>query len=160
MILVEHTDPILTTKCEPYNFVKSSEDPVELAQNMVKFMYDNNALGLSANQIGLNYRVFAMRGYPENFVCFNPRIVQPGEQIVSLEETSVTHPGLIVKVKRPQHIRVRFQTPNGDTRTETFTGMTARIFQQQLDFIDGIPYYSRANKYHKDQAFKKWKKSA
>ena len=61
---------------------------------------------------------------------------------------------------RDRHIRVRFQTPNGDTRTETFTGMTARIFQQQLDFIDGIPYYSRANKYHKDQAFKKWKKSA
>jgi peptide deformylase len=160
MSLVEHTDLILTTKCEPYNFDKSSENPVELAQSMVKIMYDNNALGLSANQIGLNYRVFAMRGYPENFVCFNPKIVMSGEEQVVLEETNPCYPGLVVKIKRPQHVRVRFQTPNGETRTETFTGMTARIFQHQLDILDGIAYYNKANKYHKDLAFKKWKKSA
>jgi len=136
MNIVEHTDPILTTKCEQYNFAEPSEDPVELAQSMVKLVYDKDVLGISANQIGLNYRVLAMRGYPENFVCFNPRIVQPSEQMVTLEETDPCHAGLSVKVKRPQHVRVRFQTPNGETRTETFTGMTARIFQQQLDFLD------------------------
>ena len=157
MKLVEHNDPILTTKCESFNFIDPPEDPIELAKSMVKFMYDNNAIGISANQIGLNYRVFAMRGYPENFVCFNPRVVQPSEQTVVLEETSVTHPGLIVKVKRPQHARVRFQTPNGDTRTETFTGITARIFQIQLDFLNGIEYYNKANRYHKELAFKKWR---
>ena len=158
MIFVEQTDPILTTPCVLYNFESPLEDPIQLAQDMIKMVYDKDCLGISANQIGLNYRVFAMRGHPENFVCFNPKIVMAGEEQVVLEETSLSYPGLIIKVKRPKHVRVRFQTPNADTRTETFTGMTARIFQHQLDFLDGISYYNKANRYHKEIAFKKWKK--
>ena len=120
-------------------------------------MYDNNGISLSAPQVGEPYRIFAMRGSPENFVCFNPKIVQPSEQEVVLEETSLSYPGLVIKIKRPQHIRVRFTMPNGETRTETFTGMTARVFQHNLDFLDGIAYYNRANKYHRDAAFRKVK---
>jgi len=121
-------------------------------------MYDWNGLGLAANQVGVPYRVFAMRGSPENFVCFNPRIVQPSAENIILEEGCLSFPGLLVKVKRPKHIRVRFQTPNGDTRTETFIGMTARIFQHELDHLDGRLYFNRANKYHKEIAMKKWKR--
>ena len=121
-------------------------------------MYDWNGLGLAANQVGVPYRVFAMRGSPENFVCFNPRIVQPSAENIILEEGCLSFPGLIVKVKRPKHIRVRFQTPNGDTKTETFIGMTARVFQHELDHLDGRLYFNRANKYHKEIAMKKWKR--
>jgi len=121
-------------------------------------MYDWNGIGLAANQVGVPYRVFAMRGSPENFVCFNPRIVQPSAENIILEEGCLSFPGLLVKVKRPKHIRVRFQTPNGDTRTETFIGMTARIFQHELDHLDGRLYFNRANKYHKEIAMKKWKR--
>jgi peptide deformylase len=121
-------------------------------------MYDWNGLGLAANQVGVPYRVFAMRGAPENFVCFNPRIVQAAAENIILEEGCLSFPGLLVKVKRPKHIRVRFQTPNGDTRTETFIGMTARIFQHELDHLDGRLYFNRANKYHKEIAMKKWKR--
>jgi peptide deformylase len=158
MNIVERENPILTTPCQKFDFMEPPMDPIELAQDMVRFMYEKNAFGLSANQIGIPYRVFSMRGHPENFVCFNPRIVQPSEETITLEEGCLTFPGLLVKVKRPRHVRVRFQLPNGDTKTETYTGMTARVFQQQLDFLDGMLYYNRANKYHKEIAFKKWKK--
>jgi len=121
-------------------------------------MYDWNGLGLAANQVGVPYRVFAMRGSPENFVCFNPRIVQPSAENIILEEGCLSFPGLLVKVKRPKHIRVRFTTPNGDTKTETFIGMTARVFQHELDHLDGRLYFNRANKYHKEIAMKKWKR--
>ena len=120
-------------------------------------MYESNGIGLAANQVGIPYRVFAMRGAPENFVCFNPKIIQPSEMTVTLEEGCLTYPGLIVKVKRPQHIRVRFQTPNGETLTKQFTGMTARIFQHEIDHLDGVLFFNRANRYHKELALKKWK---
>lgn len=158
MNLVSQNDPILTRVCEDFNFSNSPFDPVEFAKELVKHMYDWNGLGLAANQVGVPYRVFAMRGAPENFVCYNPKIVQPGEQQVTLEETSLTYQGLSVKIKRPQHIRVRFAMPNGEVRTDTFTGMTARLFQHELDHLNGIKFFSRANRYHREQAFKKWKR--
>lgn len=121
-------------------------------------MYENNGIGLAANQVGVPYKIFAMRGEPQNFVCFNPRVVQPSAEQISLEEGSLTFPGLLVKVKRPRHIRVRFQTPNGETRTDTFIGMTARIFQHELDHVEGKLYFSRASRYHREIAMKKWKR--
>lgn len=158
MNLVKSDDPVLTTVCSEFDFSNPPFDPIEFAKDLVKFMYDSNGIGLAANQVGVPYRVFAMRGQPENFVCYNPRIVQPGADQITLDEGCLTYPGLYVKIKRPQHIRVRFQTPNGDTLTRQFTGMTARIFQHELDHLDGIVFYSKANKFHRDQAFRKWKK--
>ena len=158
MELVNNSDKLLITRCEDFNFSEPPFDPIDFAKDLVKFMYDRNGIGVAANQVGVPYRVFAMRGHPENFVCFNPRIVQTGEEQVVLEESCLTFPGLIVKIKRPQHIRVRFATPNGEVRTETFTGITARTFQHQMDYINGILYFNRANRYHKDQAMKKWKR--
>ena len=85
-------------------------------------------------------------------------MVMPSDQEVLLEEGCLSFPNLFVKVKRPQHCRVRFTMPNGDTRTDTFTGITARAFQHELDHLDGIVYYTRANDYHREQAFKKKKR--
>jgi len=155
--LVPPNDPILTKPCDVFDFSNPPIDPIELAKDLVKTMYDSNGIGLSANQVGIPYRVFAMRGSPENFVCFNPKLVQPSEMEVILEEGCLTYQGLLVKIKRPQHIRVRFTTPNGETLTKQFTGMTARTFQHELDHLDGIIFYNRANRYHRDQALRKWK---
>lgn len=155
--LVPPNDPILTKPCDVFDFGNPPIDPIEFAKDLIKTMYDSNGIGLSANQVGIPYRVFAMRGAPENFVCFNPKLVQPSEMEVILEEGCLTYQGLLVKIKRPQHIRVRFTTPNGETLTKQFTGMTARTFQHELDHLDGIIFYNRANRYHRDQALRKWK---
>lgn len=160
MELVPNNDPILTKPCKVFSFIDPPFDPYEFAKELVKFMYDNNGIGLSANQVGVPYRVFAMRGQPENFVCFNPKIVWKSEAQVVLEEGCLSYPKLFVKVKRPQHIRVRFMTPNGQTRTDTFTGMTARIFQHELDHLDGVVFYNNANRFHREQALKKWRNTA
>ena len=76
MKLVNYNDPILTQPCEEFNWAAPQiEDILEFSKEFVKFMYDNNGIGLSAPQIGLSLRIFAMRGEPENFVVINPRIV-------------------------------------------------------------------------------------
>jgi peptide deformylase len=158
MNLVNQNDPILTSVCNEFDFHNPPFDPIEFSQELIKFMYDRNGIGLAANQVGVPYRVFAMRGSPENFVCFNPKIVQFSNAEVVLEEGCLSFPGLIIKVKRPQHIRVRFQTPNSETLTKQFTGMTARIFQHELDHLNGMLYINRANRYHREIAMKKWKR--
>jgi peptide deformylase len=160
MELVKPNDPILTSVCESFNFNNPPFDPIQFSQELIKFMYDRNGIGLAANQVGVPYRIFAMRGSPENFVCFNPKIVQPSEAEVVLEEGCLTYPGLYVKVKRPQHVRVRFTKPNGEIITKQFTGMTARIFQHELDHLDGKVFYNKANRVHRDRALEKWRKGA
>jgi peptide deformylase len=124
---------------------------------MVNLMHEKTGIGLAANQVGLPYRVFSLRASPENLVCFNPRIVNSSNETTILEEGCLTYPGLWVKIKRPKEVRVRFQLPNGDTRTETFKGLTARAFQHEMDHLNGILFYNRANKYHREIAFKRLK---
>ena len=102
MKLVPHSDPILTTPCKEFDFSNPPFDPIEFSKDMVKFMYEKNGIGLAANQIGVPYRIFSMRGSPENFVCFNPKIVHASQDIVLLEEGCLTYEGMLVKIKRPQ----------------------------------------------------------
>jgi peptide deformylase len=65
--------------------------------------------------------------------------------------------GLLIKVKRPRDIKVRFNGPDGEIYTKTFTGMSARVFQHELDHLDGITMLDRANRYHREAALKHWK---
>lgn len=151
--LVESTNPILKQKMEPFDFSNPPVDPNQLALDLIESMNVHDGYGLSANQLGLPYRVFVMRGDP-NFVCFNPRIVMYGEEKNILEEGCLSFPNLIVKVQRPKHVRVRFQTPSGIMTTKQFTGMTARVFQHEIDHLDGILFFERANRFHREKAFK------
>jgi peptide deformylase len=152
------TEECLTKKTEKFDFSNPPFDPIEFAKELTKFMYDSGGIGLAANQVGVSYSVFAMRGHPENFVCFNPRIVDTSKEEILLDEGCLSYPFLFVKIKRPKKIKVRFNTPNGDTMTKVFDGITARIFQHELDHLHGISFYSRANKFHRDQAFRQERK--
>ena len=158
MNLVKSDDPILTRSCDNFNFANPPFDPIEFAKELVKHMYDWNGIGLAANQVGVPYRIFSMRGAPENFVCFKPRIVDTSTELVALEEGCLSYPGLLVKIKRPKSVKVRFTMANGETRTETYTGMTARIFQHELDHLNGVLYFNRASRYHRDKALEKWRR--
>ena len=74
--------------------------------------------------------------------------------MILLEETSLTFKQMYVKVKRPENIRCRFNTPNGDVLTKQFNGITSRTFQHCMDFLESRYFYNRANYYHRNQAFK------
>ena len=144
----------LTKPSEDFDFETQALNPSQLARDLVDTMYESNGLGLAACQVGLPYRVFAMRGSPENLVLFNPKIVQLSSDFIKLEETSLSFPGLIVEINRPKSLRMRFTGPDGETRTVQYTGMTARIVQHQMDHLDGKLFYNRAPRYRRDQAFK------
>lgn len=97
---------------------------------------------MAANQLGLPYRVFAIKSNPV-IVAYNPRIVDASSKEVVLDEACLSYPGLALKVSRPETIKVRYTYPNGATETLIYSGMTARIFQHELDHLNGIMFTER-----------------
>lgn len=149
--LVKETDPILRKKMERFDFSNPPINPGELVNNLIETMVHNKGLGLAANQVGLPYRCFVLFS-SEPFGAFNPTVVDTTTEQVLLEEGCLTYDKLIVKVKRPKSIKVRYQNYTGEFVTETFTGMTARGFLHELDHLNGIDYTMRANKIHLERA--------
>jgi len=155
--ILDHTHPILKEEMPAFDFNNPVEDPVQLYTDLAETMRENDGMGLSANQIGVRTRAFVMRA-EEIIGVFNPRVVDVSTETVILEEGCLSYPNLFVKIKRPKSIKVRFATPDGQTTTKTFTGMTARVFLHELDHLNGIAHTSRANRYHLEQARKLVKK--
>ena len=145
----------LITPCEVFDFNNPPFDPEEFAVEIVKLMRDNEGIGLAANQLGVPYRIFALRSDP-NKVLFNPRIVMYSDEEEYMEEGCLSFPGVVCKIKRPKNIRIRYMQANQETKTDMFSGLTSRICQHEMDHLDGIIFYNRATRYHREQALKKY----
>jgi peptide deformylase len=154
--LVKSTHPLLTTELEPFDFENSPVNPQELGDHLIEVMDKHNGIGLSANQLGLPYRVFVLRTEPR-LVCFNPVITFESDEQSVLEEGCLTFPSLYVKIRRSEWIRTKFMDVNGELQTEKFGGITARCFQHELDHLNGIVYLSRASNLNLQRAKRKLK---
>ena len=157
--LVKDTDPILSQVMPKFDFDNPVVDPIQLAYDLVESMRHHKGIGLSANQIGLPYRVFAMEAVPA-LVCFNPKLIDVSSEEIILEEGCLSFPGLGIKIKRPRHFKVRYAEPSGVIMTRKFTGMAARCFLHELDHMDGTKYIDRASFVQKEIALKRQKKLA
>lgn len=161
MNIVKYPDPILTERIEEFDFVNPSVDPVQLEVDMLEFMYANDGIGLSANQIGERVRVFVMgnKNYPEQGQAFfNPEVIANTDDVKDLEEGCLSFPGLYVKVKRPTAIKARWQNSKGETQEGTFEGYACKCFLHELDHLEGITYKDRVSVLKWALANKKLKK--
>jgi peptide deformylase len=152
---VPETSPILLSECEEFDFDNPPCDPKELAQALHDKMLKSDGLGLSANQVGLPYRVFVMRTGEKPYAVFNPRVVDVSEKELSMKEGCLSFPLLYLSVKRPDSVRIRFQDETGEMRTEKFIGMTARIALHEFDHMLGKVYTQRATQYETQRALRK-----
>lgn len=149
----------LLTPTIPYVFSEHTWGETEqLARDMIALMYKRNGLGLSANQCGLPWSVFVMRGMPADIACFNPRIAMYSDEIIKLEEGCLSFPNLLLPIERPKHGRVRFAGPNGEVSSHTFTGMTFRIFQHEMSHLEGKMFFEGCNRLHLERAIRHAKK--
>lgn len=147
---------LLKNEMPKFDFSNPATDPIELAHTLARELMEEGGVGLAANQLGLPYRAFVIKASPI-IVAFNPKIVDYLGEEVYLEEGCLSFPGLVVKIKRPEGVRVRFTQPNGETITQEYHGITSRTFQHELDHLDGVVFYERANRIHRDRGFKNWK---
>jgi peptide deformylase len=140
--LVAEDNPILREVLPEFNFDNPPVNPNEFASTLVETCKINRGYGLSANQCGFKHRVFVM-GTGDDYVAFyNPKIIsQKGES--HLAEGCLSFPLLGLHITRASIIDVEYQDFNGVIRQSTFSGISARCFQHELDHMNGIVYTQR-----------------
>ena len=117
-----------------------------LAKTLIENMLHYDGVGLSANQIGIEERAFAMIRdieYNDIIVCFNPRIVKSYSEEVEMEEGCLSYPDLFLKIKRPDKIVVKYEDENKKTHKIKLEGLASRVFQHEYDHMEGIDFTQR-----------------
>ena len=159
MKLVKYPNKILNTKVSQVNIEDPGFDPIELKKQMVEVMLDNNGIGLSANQVGLDAQVFVMGDKAENCtMCINPEILQHTEDTSVEIEGCLSFPGMYVKVKRPTEILAKWFDENLEEQSVKIDGYTAKCFLHEWDHLQGINMKDRVSQLKWDIATKKMKK--
>ncbi len=130
------------------------EDLQALVEDMIKTMRDAPGVGLAAPQIGLSKRLIVVEFGDEQdedipkqlYVLANPEIVsQSGEKVAGIEGC-LSVPGLVGEVERASVVTVQGQDQNGKKVKIRAQGWLARIFQHEIDHVNGILYTDRTEK--------------
>ena len=121
-------------------------DRHHLSRVLIDNMIHHEGIGISANQIGIWERAFAMVRDLENnevMVCFNPRIVKSYSEEVEMEEGCLSYPELFLKIKRPDKIVVKYEDEDKKLHKIKLEGLASRVFQHEYDHMEGIDFTQR-----------------
>ena len=161
MNLIKYPNEILSREVKDVDLENPGFDPVELKAEMVKFMIDNNGIGLAANQIGLDAKVFVMGDSVENStICINPTVLQYTEETQNDIEGCLSFPNVYVKIKRPTEILAEWYNENLEKQTVKIDGYSAKCYLHELDHLLGITMKDRTSTLKWNMASKKAKKLA
>jgi peptide deformylase len=158
--LVSKTDPILRQEPEQFDFENPQMDPEELSALLQTKMIQENGVGLSAVQVGINLSVFCVghRSQPDEIMTvFNPKIVDYSVDMEEADEGCLSFPGYFMPVLRSKEIRVRFSRSDGTTDTIKLDGFAARVFQHEYDHCIGKTFQHRVSRMVWERAGKKAK---
>jgi peptide deformylase len=117
----------------------------EMEARMRELMEQEEGIGLAATQVGWPFRFILVNptGEPGDIHAFiNPEIVKKEGKIIA-EEGCLSVPGIFAKVKRAEAITVRATLINGEDVEFDVEGLTARVFQHELDHLDGSLFVDR-----------------
>lgn len=125
----------------------------ELIANMFETMYNAKGVGLAAQQVGLNLRLFVVdtlqtdkEGEPPagiKQVFINTEILDDDSDDCTIEEGCLSIPEIRGEVDRPEKITVRFQDESFNTFEKEFSGYNARVIQHELDHNNGILFIEK-----------------
>jgi len=94
-------------------------------------------VGMAANMIGVCKRIIVFDNDGQYMTMLNPEILQQAGRYEAMESCLSPLGGPRPAV-RWHKIKVRWQTPEGQTRIKTFTGFPAQIIQHEIDHCNGI----------------------
>jgi peptide deformylase len=120
------------------------EQMVELLKEMLQYcnIKGNWAVWLALPQLGESFTGFVMscknRNIEERCIVINPTIVKRSPASDFLDEECLSEPGVLVRMKRSNHIQVIYTDQNGKKVERMFYGFPARVFQHEYDHLDGI----------------------
>lgn len=118
----------------------SSYEIQNIIKCMKKTMVGHNGIGLSANQCGIKLRLFTIGTQDFQTVCINPRIADKEGEPIKMREGCLSFPGLFLNIPRYQKILAEYENENGQTVSTWMEGITAQVYQHELDHMNGIVY--------------------
>lgn len=137
---------------EPDAFLRQVMKPVpdpkapeikQLVENMVLTMRQAKGIGLAATQVGYDGRVIVIETKDGALACINPEIIERSREMEPGEEGCLSVPGTYGFVKRHSRVTVRSYTTDGKEQTHKANGLLARVFQHELDHLNGIVFIDK-----------------
>ena len=126
---------------------------IELIDCLIDTAIANKGVGIAAPQISQPYRIFIIASHPSDRyphapsmspkAMINPRILSHREDVVKDWEGCLSVPNTRGLVPRYQTIEVEYITRQGEIKQEILTDFVARVFQHELDHLDGIVFTDR-----------------
>lgn len=154
--IVQIGDPVLRRKA--HKITQIDRDIRLLADDMVETLRDSGGVGLAAPQIGESIRMIVVE-YPEDdsvedspmktYKVINPEIIWRSEETVEGNEGCLSIPGYVGTVTRNESIKVKGLSVFGRPLKISASGWLARIFQHEIDHLEGICYIDRASEIFK-----------
>jgi peptide deformylase len=137
--------PILHKKLLPIDDLPQDFD--RILSDMWETMYDDEGIGLSANQVGLDLRFFvadfSLR--EENIgreVIINPVIIKTEGEVIG-EEGCLSLPNIREQIPRAEKIILRYENRERKIIEREFNDLVARVIQHETDHLDGLTMIDR-----------------
>jgi len=139
MKIIKKPDTFLRGPTEEIEFPLSEENNIIL-DNMIKLMYQANGIGLAANQVGYNRRMFVMdtsneRDKPQVFI--NPIIKSKNNLKMGNIEGCLSCPGEEVRVNRSISVSLKWTCRHGKPQHKTFYYLPCVVVQHEMDHLNG-----------------------
>ena len=123
-----------------------------LIDDMITTLHEESGAGLAAPQVNVSKQVILVESGnddeeeipPTLYVTVNPHISRVSQETVMGAEGCLSIPGLMGEVERALEIIVEGQNRKGDPVKMKLNGWTARIFQHEIDHLNGVLYTDRA----------------
>jgi peptide deformylase len=153
----KYGDPVLRRRA-----AEVTEVTPELRQtiaDMVETMYDEVGIGLAAPQVGISLRLLVV-GHEEGReprALINPVIVARGGEVTA-EEGCLSIPGIFAPVTRSEWVEVEATDAEGRPVTMRGRGLLARVFQHEIDHLDGVLFIDHLDPVTRDRIKRRIKK--
>ncbi len=148
-------DPVLTSVAEDVQNIDGKI--IRLTQAMLQAMYKAPGLGLAAPQIGVQKQIFVYDIDGEPITLINPKIVESrGEWVY--DEGCLSIPGLYVEMLRPKEVLLEAVDLSGNTIQVEADELLARLFQHELDHLNGVLMFDRMTTEQRDEAMREYKR--
>ena len=151
--IVTLPDPVLRRKAR--KVTKFDADLQKLIDDMVETMREAPGVGLAAPQVGLSERLIVVEynideedeDSPKKlYTIVNPEIVQVSNETVLGVEGCLSIPSLVGEVERHSQVVVKAQNRRGQPVKIKAEGWLARIFQHEIDHLEGVMFTDLATK--------------
>ncbi len=149
IVVIDH--PVLRRKAK--KIIKLTAEHRKLIEDMIETMRVAPGVGLAAPQVGVSERLIVVEYAEEEedappkkkklYVVINPEIVAVSEETVQGTEGCLSVPGWVGDVLRHEAIVVRGLNRNGEKIKIEADGWLARIFQHEIDHLDGVLYIDK-----------------